>query len=226
VPAALKAALEDLLRARRLAADLPPLRGEELRRAFVPTGISALDNRIGGFPLGQLSEVHGPASSGRTGLLLALVARSTSNGALAAWVDPADRFCPESAAAAGADLARLLWLRGRALAEALQATSTLLGSGLFEVTVLDLAGVHANELRRLPAATWIRLERVTAEAKTALVLIAAEHVACGPGGARVALTGRPRWSGAGAGRLLRGLDTVALSGRHVHERAAFALQAL
>src|SRR5262245_20701778 len=107
-----KAALEDLLRVRRLQADAPPLRGEA-RRAPLPTGIAPLDAMLaGGLPRGQLSEIHGPASSGRTGLALAAAAHATRSGTLAAWVDPADRLDPASAAAAGVDLSRLLWLRG------------------------------------------------------------------------------------------------------------------
>ena len=90
----------------------PPLRGEDRRRPL-STGIGELDALLdGGFPRGQLSEIHGPASSGRTGVLLALLARTTRAGALAALVDPLDRFDPGSAAAAGIDLSRLLWLRG------------------------------------------------------------------------------------------------------------------
>ena len=91
-PASTKAALEELLKARRLQADGPPLRGEE-RHTPLPLGIATLDTLLrGGFPRGQMSEVHGPASSGRTGLLLALVAQATRAGALCAWVDPGDQI--------------------------------------------------------------------------------------------------------------------------------------
>src|SRR5215510_7636519 len=134
--ASTKAALEALLKARRLQAEAPPLRGE-VRHTPLPTGVPPLDTLLrGGFPRGQVSEVHGPASSGRTGLLLALVAQATRADALAAWVDPGDRFDPATAAAAGVQLPRLLWLRGKGqeapdLAESASALSTLLGSGLF-----------------------------------------------------------------------------------------------
>ncbi len=175
--ATVKSALEDLLKARRLSADAPPLRGEDRRGRPLPTGVATVDAMLfGGFPRGQLSEVHGPASSGRTGLVLALLARSTGGGALAAFVDPDDRLDPSSAAAAGVDLARLLWLRGqKGLAEAVAAVGTLAGSGLFETVVLDLAGVPEAE-RRLPGATWIRLQRTVEDAPTALVLLADRHV--------------------------------------------------
>ena len=146
-----KRALEDLLRARRLQADAPPLRGEDRRLRSLATGIAEVDALLGGgFPRGALSEIHGPASSGRTGALLALLAQTTGRGALAAFVDPLDRLDPSSAAAAGAELSRLLWLRGRRcaseepspkmLADATAAVATLASSGLFDVVALDLAG--------------------------------------------------------------------------------------
>jgi len=222
--AATKAALEALLRERKLRAEAPPLRGEDRRPRPLATGVPAVDALLlGGFPRGQLSEVFGHASSGRTGLVLSLLARVTRAGALAAHVDPLDRLDPASAAAAGVTLPRLLWLRGprvedggpKALAEATTAAATLLGSGLFDAIVLDLAGIGDHERRRLPATTWIRLQRMAEETSAALVLVADGHVACGPGGRTLALapTG-PRWSGPpGPGRLLAGLGLRAVAGR-------------
>jgi hypothetical protein len=184
----------------------------------------------GGFPRGELSEVHGPASSGRTGLALSLFARTTRGGGLAALVDPDDRFDPASASSAGVDLSRLLWLRGtpgpRALPSAVSASGTLAGSGLFEVVLLDLAEVPRHDLRRLPGPTWIRLTRVVEEASTVLLLVAGEHVAKSPGGALLALPpARPSWSGPpGPGRLLAALETEAQAGIHAPRRASFALR--
>src|SRR5437867_1989821 len=175
MPSALKHTLEDLLRVRRLQADAPPLRGQDRRLSPLPTGVAAVDGLLGGgLPRGQVSEVHGPPSAGRTSLVLSLAARITRAGALAGWVDPRDRFDPATAAAAGMDVARLLWLRGkqgqpRALPEAVSATGTLVGSGLFDLVVLDLAGVPALEIQSLPAATWIRLQRMIEATPTALV---------------------------------------------------------
>jgi hypothetical protein len=233
---ATKSALEGLLREKHLAADAPPLRGEDRRLRPLPTGIAPIDALLyGGFPRGQLSEVFGPSSSGRTGLVLALLARSTHGGALAAFVDPADRLDPASAAAAGVDLARLLWLRGpsrypgpNGLAEAVSAVGTLAASGLFEAVVLDLAGVPEVERRRLPGATWIRLQRMVEDASTALVLLADGHVASGPGGFSLALAATgPRWSGPpGPGRLLSGLGAQVAAGRYSPRRADFLLRTL
>jgi hypothetical protein len=231
-----KRALEDLLRVRRLQTDAPPLRGEDRRLRPLSTAIDAVDALLdGGFPRGALSEIHGPASSGRTGVLLALLAQTTRGGALAALVDPLDRFDPASAAAAGADLERLLWLRGprsapvepKSLADATAAAAVLAGSGLFDVVALDLADAP-RERRRLPAATWLRLERLVEGALTAVVLVADGHVACGPGGMALALEpGTPRWSGPpGPARLLAALATRARAGRHGLRSAEVALAAI
>jgi hypothetical protein len=234
MPSAVKLALEDMLRTRRLQADAPPLRGEDRRLTALGCGVPEVDGLIGGgFPRGQVSEVHGPASSGRTGLVLSLVARVTSAGGLAAWVDPADRLDPVSAGESGTDLARLLWLRGdpraarpRTLMHSVSAAGTLLGSGLFEAVVLDLVGTAAADLRRLPGTTWLRLQRTLEDGAAALVLLADHHVAQGPRGVSLALrAGGTRWSGApGPGRLLRGLCCDAQAGRHGLRRARFELQ--
>ena len=81
-------------------------------RPTAPTGLAALDERLGGgLPLGAISELAGPECSGRTSLALSLIARLTQAARVCAWVDVSDTLDPESAAAAGVDLARLLWVR-------------------------------------------------------------------------------------------------------------------
>src|SRR6267142_2623552 len=111
-----RADLESILRARQLdrtlTTALPPLDPRD-ESALAPSGVTALDARLGGgFPRGQLSELVGPRSSGRTSLMLQLLAAATSRGELVAVVDALDMFDVESAAAAGVDLTRLLWIRG------------------------------------------------------------------------------------------------------------------
>ena len=77
------------------------------------TGLNELDQQLGGgLPLGQFSEIVGPRSSGRTSLLMAMLAATTARGELAALVDTFDMFDVESMAAAGVRLDRLLWVRG------------------------------------------------------------------------------------------------------------------
>jgi hypothetical protein len=78
---------------------------------MVSSGISAIDTLTGGLPRGCLTEICGPASSGRTTLLLAALASATRRGEFCAVVDASDALDPQSAAAAGAELERLLWVR-------------------------------------------------------------------------------------------------------------------
>jgi len=235
MPSALKLALEDLIKAQRLTADGPPLRGEDRRGTPLATGVPGLDELLfGGLPRGQVSEIHGPASSGRTGIALAVAARSTRAGALAAWVDPQDRLDPRSAGDAGVELGRLLWLRGaasarepRPLLAAISAVGTLLGSGLFELVVVDLGGIGRSGLQRLPGATWIRLQRMVESQPGALLVVADAHVAHGPAGVSLALRGAgASWSGdPGPGRLLRGLTAEVKAGRHALRGTAVELRA-
>jgi recombination protein RecA len=78
---------------------------------MVSSGIPALDTLTGGLPRGCLTEICGPASSGRTTLLLAALAAATQRGEFCAVVDASDALDPQSAAAAGVELDRLLWVR-------------------------------------------------------------------------------------------------------------------
>ena len=74
----------------------------------LPSGIPQID-----LPRGCLTEIVGPASSGRTSLLLSLLAQATARQEACALMDASDAFDPESAIAVGIDLKRLLWVRCR-----------------------------------------------------------------------------------------------------------------
>jgi recombination protein RecA len=78
-----------------------------------PTGIVAIDREIAGIPKGALTQVCAPVASmsGRTTLLLSLLAQVTHKEQYCAVVDANDCFDPESADAVGVCLSRLLWVR-------------------------------------------------------------------------------------------------------------------
>src|SRR5262245_25121377 len=94
------------------------------RRVFesVPTGIAPLDALISGLPRGAISEIFGPASSGRTSAMVSILAEATACGEVCAIVDGNDAFDPKSAAAAGVELNRLLWIRCHKLDQVLKST--------------------------------------------------------------------------------------------------------
>jgi hypothetical protein len=78
---------------------------------MVSSGMATIDALTGGLPRGCITEICGPASSGRTSFLLAALAAATRRGEFCALVDANDALDPQSAAASGIMLDRLLWVR-------------------------------------------------------------------------------------------------------------------
>jgi hypothetical protein len=222
---------ETALRARNLDRTLTTAVGVTAPAGEVAaTGLEPLDAcLLGGLPRGQLCELTGPRSSGRTALLLQLLAAATARGELAALVDPCDRLDAASAAAAGIDLDRLLWVRGhaadgsgpaacasleRAVERSLKALSLVLQAGGFGVVAWDVADVPAAALGRLPFTTWLRVQRAVEGRDTVCVLVAAEPLARSADGLTLTLAGRPRWEG----RSVRRLDRMDVTARIVSPR--------
>lgn len=222
-PVAARAALESLLRERRLDTTLTTALPCEPRdqETLTPTGVGALDVQLlGGLPRGQLSEITGPRSSGRTSVLLRLLAEASRHGELVALIDPLDRFDPPSAEAAGLDMAQLLWVRGQdvplsrttlapgweparpqpgrgrrtliaqALDRGIKALNLVLQAGGFGLVALDLADVPVDVVKALPFTTWMRLQRVLEGSDTACVLVADDATARSAGGVSVRLSPR------------------------------------
>lgn len=95
---------------RKIPSALTPSPG--ILRQTVPTGIHALDEVLhGGLPIGAISELVAPECSGRTTVALSFLARITQAAKICAWIDVSNCLHPESAAAAGVDLSRMLWVR-------------------------------------------------------------------------------------------------------------------
>jgi hypothetical protein len=135
-------------------------------------GVLEIDTLLqGGFPRAALSEIAGAASTNRTALIVSILARAFDTGECCAWIDGGGTFDPESAAEAGLQLNRLLWVNAKGNPEhALKATDLLLHGGGFGLMVFDVGDSSDNLLRRMPMASWYRL-RLGAE-KTGTALIA------------------------------------------------------
>jgi hypothetical protein len=150
---------------------------------MVPSGIAAMDALTGGLPRGCLTEIFGPASSGRTTLLLAALAAATRRGEFCAVVDASDALDPQSVAAAGVELDRLLWVRcgenspEHRLEQLLRATDLLLESGGFGMIALDLGDLPPQSARRIPLTTWFRFRRAVEHTPTVLLAIERQSIA-------------------------------------------------
>jgi hypothetical protein len=183
--------LESLLRARKLDVTLTTAAAWRTPAddRVAPTGWDLLDTPLGGgLRRGQLSEIVGARSSGRSAVFCRMAAAATARGEAVALVDLHDRFDPASARAAGVDLGRLLWIRETANPErALKAMHLVLQAGGFGIVAFDLADVRSLTLRQLPHTTWMRLARVIEGGLTVGLLIGPEHIARSPGGVTIAL---------------------------------------
>lgn len=173
----------------------------------LPTGIAALDRLTGGLPRGRITEILGPASSGRTSLLLSTLAQATGREEVCGVVDPAGVFDPDSAARLGADLGRVLWIRtGRRIDPMLKTTDLLLQGGGFGLIGVDFGDLSAAEVRRIPASAWFRLQRTIEQTPTILMLLGETAMSRAAASLVLRLSlEQPVWSS----RLLRGLHSSA-----------------
>jgi recA bacterial DNA recombination protein len=181
-------------------AGLTPASRLEVRPApeTASSGIAQIDALTGGLPRGCLTEVCGSESSGRTTVMLAAIAAVTRREEICALIDASDAFDPHSAAAAGVNLERLLWVRCGSHAQssalsrkrrqafsleererrrmedpveqALRATDLLLQSSGFGMVAIDLAGVPLKMARRIPLTTWFRFRRAVENTPTLLLV--------------------------------------------------------
>lgn len=139
------------------------------------TGVADVDGLTGGLPRGAITEIFGPASSGRTSLLFSLLAYATTHDEICALVDTNDVFTPTSAVLSGIDLERMLWIRCAAnLEHAFKATDLLLHAGGFGLVILDLGDVAGKDARRIISSWWYRFRRTVESKPTAIVVISAE----------------------------------------------------
>ena len=117
--------------------------------------------------------IFGPASPGRTSLLLSILAQATHREEVCALIDTEDAFDPASASDAGVHLDRLLWVRSANNAEhALKAADLLIQGGGFGLVAMDLGDTPPKMARRISLTSWFRLRRAVEHTPTVLVTVA------------------------------------------------------
>jgi hypothetical protein len=117
---------------------------------------------------GEITEIVGRPSSGRTSLLVACLHDVARSGETAALVDTEETFDPASAARAGVDLRRLLWVRcGGRRDVALRAVDMLVRCPGFALVALDLG----ERVVRLPATLAFRLKFAVRKTNVALLVV-------------------------------------------------------
>jgi recombination protein RecA len=105
----------------------------------IPTGALSLDLAlgVGGLPRGRVVEIFGPESSGKTTLMLHVIANAQAAGGLAAFIDAEHALDPGYAKKLGVDLDDLLVSQPDSGEEALTICETLARSNALDVIVID-----------------------------------------------------------------------------------------
>src|SRR5258705_3962040 len=151
----------------------------------IPTGALALDLAlgVGGLPRGRVIEIYGPESSGKTTLMLHVIANAQKTGGLAAFIDAEHALDPGYAKKLGVNLDDLLVSQPDSGEEALSICETLARSNALDVIVIDsvAALVPKAELEgemgmatmgmqaRLMSQALRKLTAVLAKSKTACI---------------------------------------------------------
>jgi hypothetical protein len=158
-----------------LAERLPALRqfSEQSSSKAVswPTGLAAIDNLLrGGLPKSAISElVSSRLSAGSALIMVALLRRTYRTNQWLGLIDGRDCFDP--APLDNTLLSRLLWVRCRETKQAFKVADLLLRDGNLPLVVFDLRLNSTAELRRIPATTWYRLQRIVELTSSTLLVI-------------------------------------------------------
>lgn len=105
----------------------------------IPSGSLAIDLAlgVGGVPRGRVVEIYGPESSGKTTLMLHIIANAQKSGGLAAFIDAEHALDPAYAKKLGVNLDDLLVSQPDSGEEALSICETLARSNALDVIVVD-----------------------------------------------------------------------------------------
>jgi len=112
---------------------------ERVPIAAIPTGAITLDRAlgIGGLPRGRIVEVYGPESSGKTTLVLGVIAQAQAMGLQAAMIDAEHAMDPLYAEALGVKVDDLIFSQPDSAEQALEVGDRLVRSGELGVLVVD-----------------------------------------------------------------------------------------
>jgi recombination protein RecA len=105
----------------------------------ISTGSLGLDGALGlgGVPRGRIIEVFGPESSGKTTLVLHIIANAQKTGGMAAFIDAEHALDPAYAQKLGVDVDNLLVSQPDTGEQALEITDMLIRSGALDMVAID-----------------------------------------------------------------------------------------
>lgn len=136
----------------------------------VETGLPTLDEQLGGgFACGAFTELVSACPSAGGQLITGALIRATRLARRRlVLLDPGEVFSPDQWEPGL--LAHLVWVRGGQLKEFWLVADLLLRDANFAAVVMDLRRLPERELRRTPATTWYRLQRVIEQSEMAVLV--------------------------------------------------------
>ena len=136
---ALDAALTDITKKYGDGAILRLGDSQNMNVDTIPTGSLTVDIAlgVGGIPMGRITEIYGPESSGKTTVCLSIIAEAQKRGGVCAFVDMEHALDPTYAERIGVDLDRLYISQPDTGEQALEITESLVRSGALDVIVVD-----------------------------------------------------------------------------------------
>ncbi len=151
----------------------------------IPTGSLALDIAlgVGGIPRGRIIEIYGHESTGKTTLVLHIIAEAQKRGGVAAFIDVEHAMDPMYAKRIGVNMENLLISQPDTGEQALEIVETLVRSGAIDLVVVDsvaalapqaeiegdMADAHVGLLPRLMSKALRKLSGVTSKSKACVI---------------------------------------------------------
>lgn len=140
---------------------------------------------VGGYPIGRISEIYGPESSGKTTLALHAVAEVQKKGGVAAFVDAEHALDLRYAKQIGVKAEELLVSQPDYGEQALEIVEILVRSGAVDIVVVDsvaalvpkaelegeMGDAHMAQQARLMSQALRKLTAVIAKSKTIVIFI-------------------------------------------------------
>ena len=162
-------------------------RASRMKIETIPTGALSLDLAlgVGGLPRGRVMEIYGPESSGKTTLMLHVIAEAQKKGGLAAFIDAEHALDPLYAKKIGVDIDNLLISQPDSGEQALEITEKLVRSGAIDIIVIDsvaalvpkaeiegeMGDAHVGLQARLMSQALRKLTSIVSSTKTSVVFI-------------------------------------------------------
>lgn len=153
----------------------------------IPTGALSLDIAVGvgGIPLGRVTEIYGPESSGKTTLALHIIAEAQKRGGIAAFIDAEHALDISYAGRLGVDVDELLVSQPDYGEQALEIAQVLISSNAVDVIVIDSVAAlvpraeidgnvgdhHVGLQARLMSQAMRKFTAILKKSNTALVFI-------------------------------------------------------